>query len=324
MVEHWSLMTKVAEREVVVLAAGGTIAMRADSQSGATPALGAEELASGLSVRARSVRSLPGVQLSLEDALAVVREAAQEAAAGHGVVVTTGTDTLEELAVLADVVCGGTVVFTGAIRPAGTPGEDGPANLLDAVAVARTGPDGTWVVFGGEIHAAREARKVDSVSPRAFGSPRTGPAGFVSEGHVRLDVRPTPDRTPLDVTRLDFRVPIVGTWLGDDGALLRAALDARPDGVVVVALGAGHVPPAVLELVEDAAASVPVVACVRPERGALLRATYGFRGAERDLRAAGVIPAATASPQAARMRLLAALGAGLSGEALVAALADLG
>lgn len=315
-------MKKGADREVVVLAAGGTIAMRADSRSGATPALGAEELASGLSVRARTVRSLPGVQLSLDDALAVVREAAEEAAAGFGVVVTTGTDTLEELAALADVVCGGAVVFTGAIRPAGTPGEDGPANLLDAIAVARSAPDGTWVVFGGEIHAAREARKVDSVSPRAFGSPRTGPAGFVSEGHVRLDVRPTRDRTPLAVDRLDFRVPIVGTWLGDDGSLLRAALDARPDGVVLVALGAGHVPPPVLELVEGA--DVPVLACVRPERGALLHATYGFHGAERDVRAAGVVPAATASPQAARMRLLAALGAGLSGEPLGAALADLG
>jgi L-asparaginase len=315
-------MRQDADRDVVVLAAGGTIAMRADAQSGAAPALDAEDLTSGLAVSARTVRSLPGVHLSLDDALAVVREAAGEADAGRGVVITTGTDTLEELAVLADVACGGTVVLTGAIRPAGTPGEDGPANLLDAVAVARSGPAGTWVVFAGEIHAAREARKVDSVSPRAFGSPRTGPAGFVSEGHVRLDVRPTRDRTPLDVESLDFRVPIVPTWLGDDGSLLRAALGLRPDGLVLVALGAGHVAPAVLDPV--AAAGVPVVAAVRPERGALLRATYGFRGAERDLRAAGVIPAATASPQAARMRLLAALGAGLSGEALAVALADLG
>jgi L-asparaginase len=315
-------MTKGAEREVVVLGAGGTIAMRADSQSGATPALGTEELASGLPVQARTIRSLPGVHLRLGDALAIVHEAAAEAAGGRGVVVTTGTDTLEELAVLSDVVCPGTVVFTGAIRPAGTPGEDGPANLLDAVAVARAAPAGTWVVFAGEIHAAAEARKVDSVSPKAFGSPRTGPAGFVSEGHVRLDVRGTRDRTPLDVTSLDFHVPIVPTWLGDDGALLRATLDLQPDGLVLVALGAGHVAPAVVELVERA--SVPVVAAVRPERGALLRATYGFRGAERDLRGAGVVPAATASPQAARMRLLAALGAGLSGDALRAALADLG
>jgi L-asparaginase len=264
------------------------------------------------------------VHLSLDDALAVAREAATEAARGLGVVVTTGTDTLEELAVLCDVVAGaaGTVVLTGAIRPASAPGADGPANLLDAVAAARALPAGTWVVFGGEIHRAREARKVDSVSPRAFASPRTGPAGSVTEGHVSLDAPPPPDRTPHPpVERLDLVVPIVPTWLGDDGALLRAALGLEPDGLVLVALGAGHVSPAVLALV--AGARVPVAGCVRPERGVLLRATYGFEGAEPDLRAAGVLPAATASPQAARMRLLAALGAGLAGEALREALADL-
>jgi L-asparaginase len=80
------------------------------------------------------------------------------------------------------------------------------------------------------------------------------------------------------------------------------------------------VPPAVLDALPR---DIPVVATVRPQRGALLRETYGFRGAEPDLHAAGIIPAGAASPQAARMRLLAALGAGLEGEGLRAALADL-
>jgi L-asparaginase len=125
------------------------------------------------------------------------------------------------------------------------------------------------------------------------------------------------------VRRLDLRVPVVPTALGDDGALLRAALDLRPDGLVVVALGAGHVPPAVLDGMTAAiAAGVPVVVAVRPERGALLHDTYGFRGAEVDVRATGAIPAGGLSAQAARMRLLAALGAGLSGGDLAAAVTD--
>jgi len=298
---------------VTLISAGGTIAMAADRQSAATPALDAAALAAsaGLEVAAaRSVRNLPGVQLTLDDALAVAREAAAEAAGGNGVVVTTGTDTLEELAVLCDAVNGGggPIVLTGAIRPASAIGADGPANLVDAVAVAGAAPAGTYVVFAGEVHAAREARKTDSTSPRAFSSPRTGPLGHVAEGRLDLHA-PAPRPPALSPQRLDFAVPIVPTWLGDDASLLRAAFGLAPDGVVLVALGAGHVAPAVLGALRDA--PCPVAVTVRPERGELLSATYGFEGAEGDLRATGAIPAATLSPQAARMLLLAALGADL-------------
>ena len=303
MVEHGHAMTEGRQRPVTVLTIGGTIAMQGDS---AVPALDAAALTSGLAVDARSILQLPGAQLTLDHALTVAREATA-AAGGGGVVVTTGTDTLEELAVLTDVVHDGSnpVVFTGAIRPASARGADGPANLADAVAVAARAPGGTFVVFAGEIHAAREARKTDSTSPRAFASPRTGPLGYVAEGRVALSH--VPARPPaLSPASLDFHVPIVTTGLGDDGTALRAAA-AGADGVVLVTLGAGHVSPAVLDAIPRA---VPVVACVRPERGALLHETYGFHGAEGDLRASGVIPAATASPQAARVRLLAALGSG--------------
>jgi len=293
-------MTEDRRRRVTVLAVGGTIAMQGES---AVPALDATALASGLDVDARSIRQLPGPQLSLDDALAVAREAAGEAADGHGVVVTTGTDTLEELAVLTDVLHAGSnpVVFTGAIRPASAAGADGPANLADAVSVAAQAPPGTYVVFAGEVHAACEARKTDSTSPRAFSSPRTGPLGYVAEDRVT----PLAPRRPpsLQPATLDFRVPVVATWLGDDGAFVPRDVD----GLVLVALGGGHVSPAVLDALPR---DVPIALTVRPERGAFLHSTYGFRGAEGDLRAAGVIPAATASPQAARMRLLAALGAG--------------
>ena len=139
--------------------------------------------------------------------------------------------------------------------------------------------------------------------------------GRVAEGRVELRT-PQPRVAPLAPERLDFTVPIVPTWLGDDAALLRAAFALPADGVVLVALGAGHVPPAVLAALR--AAPCPVVATVRPERGELLLATYGFEGAEGDVRASGAIPAARLSPQAARMVLLAALGSGASGDDLAA------
>jgi L-asparaginase len=211
------------------------------------------------------------------------------------------------------------LVVTGAIRPATAPGGDGPANLLDAVTVA--GGDeavggGGLVVFGGEIHAATEVRKTDVTSPRAFASPRTGPVGHVAERRVTLHARPR--RLPaLDPQRLDLSVPIVPSFLGDDGTLLRAATALRPDGIVVVALGGGHLSPAALAALQETRdAGIPCVVTVRPERGVLLHDTYGYPGAEGDVRATGAIPAGELSAPAARIRLLAALGAGLAGERL--------
>jgi L-asparaginase len=98
--------------------------------------------------------------------------------------------------------------------------------------------------------------------------------------------------------------------------LLRAASATAPDGLVLVALGGGHLPPPTLATLRDIGGAFPVVATVRPERGHQLEETYGFEGSERDVLAAGVVSAAALAPPAARMLLLAALGSGLQGEAL--------
>jgi L-asparaginase len=307
-------------RKVSVLAAGGTIAMRGER---AVPALDAEgllaavpELARAPGLTARTVVSLPGAQMTLPDALAVAQAAAAEAHGGRGVVVTHGTDTLEESALLCDLVYDGDapIAFTGAIRPGSRTSADGPGNLLDAVAVAASDAAagmGALVVFGGEVHSARHVRKDDSAGPAAFASPTCGPLGRVVEGRVAVALRPARRRPALDVRRLDLRVPIVATALGDDGSLLAAAAEDGADGIVLVALGGGHVGPAVLEALRFAAARVPVVVALRPSRGAFLASTYGFEGAEDDVRATGAIPAGALSAQAARVQLLACLGAGL-------------
>jgi L-asparaginase len=315
-------------REVTVLAAGGTIAMAGDE--GAVPQLDAAALVAAVpalaavpGLRARTLGSWPGVQVSGANALDIARAAAAEAAAGRGVVVTHGTDTLEETAVLCDLVHGGDapIVVTGAIRPASATGADGPANLLDAVRAAgdaATADLGAIVAFAGELHAAREARKTDSVSPRAFSSPRTGPLGRVAEEHVEVWAAPA-RRPPLPVAHMDARVELVTAGLGSDGALVEAALAAGVDGLVAVLLGAGHAPPAFLAACAAAVEQVPVVACVRPASGRILRETYAFEGSERDVRAAGLILAPALSAAAARITLMACLGAGHSRVAIAAA-----
>ena len=312
---------------VRLLAAGGTIAM--SGAGGAVPVLDAESLAAAVPdvewSAVEQVANKPGPQMTAADALHLARAAAGAAATGDGVVVTHGTDTLEEVAFLCDLIYDGDapIVFTGAIRPASSPGADGPANLAGAAHAASSMPAaglGVLVCFAGELHAARAVRKDDSTSPRAFVSPGGGPIGWIGEHTVRVDARPA-RRPPLAVHTLDARVETAVTALGGDGAAIHALLDAGADGLVAVVLGAGHAPPAFMEALRAAAARVPVVACVRPSRGEILHGTYGFEGSERDLRASGAICAGALSPAAARIKLLACLGAGLDGDALAAAFA---
>lgn len=308
------------DRRVVILAAGGTIAMTGPS---ATPELEAQDLLdsvptlpSQIDIEARSVVNKPSAHLTLADQLEICRQARDIARRGVGVVVTHGTDALEETAMLCDVLhdAEAPIVFTGAIRPASAAGADGPANLVDAVSVAASHNAaglGVLVVFGGEIHHARCTRKTDTTSLVAFSSPQTGPLGRVTEGHPTIWSR-IPRNPPLDPPDLDRRVHVIPTVAGDDGSLARAALGTDPDGLVVGTLGAGHLNVEVLDIYSEAATRIPVVAYCRPERGVILNATYGYAGSERDLRGTDIIPAGFLSPQAARMKLLACLASGLS------------
>ena len=308
-------------RPVTVLVSGGTISMTGDS--GASPELDAEALLSTIpsnvdvaGLKAETLMNVPSAHLTLNDQLEICRRARDAARRGIGVVVTHGTDTLEETAMLCDVLhdAEAPIVFTGAIRPASSPGADGPANLVDAISVAASEAAagvGVQVCFGGEIHHSRGARKTDTTSLVAFSSPQTGPLGRVTEGHPTIWSR-VPRNPSLDPPNLDGRVLVVPTSAGDDGTLARAALATDPDGVVIGTLGAGHVSPPILELWAEAAERIPIVVYSRPERGVILNATYGYRASEADLRETNVIPAGFLSPQAARMKLLACLGSGLN------------
>ncbi|CAA9493295.1 MAG: L-asparaginase [uncultured Solirubrobacteraceae bacterium] len=314
-------------RAVTILSTGGTIAMSGDRM--AVPALDGAALVAAVpalgvvpDLVVRSVCNLPGSHLDTTDALLIARAALEEAARGRGVVVTHGTDTLEETAYLTDVMYGGDcpVVFTGAIRPASAPGADGPANLADAVALAASVAGcggGVLVVFAGRVHAARYVRKMDSTAAEPFGSPHGGAIGVVHEGRVNIGTYPV-RRPPVVPSHLDLRVPIVPTWLGDDGALIRAAVADHAHGLVVSTLGAGHLGRRALAALRDAVATLPVVATTRPERGAILYETYGFEGKEADIRELAVA-AGGLSAQAARMKLLACLGAGLERAAIAEA-----
>jgi L-asparaginase len=297
---------------VTLLATGGTIAMNA---RGPDPALDATALLDGIpglragSVRARTISTLPSAHVSLEEALTTARAAVGAATESDGVVVTHGTDTLEEAAFLTDVMYGGRapIVFTGAIRLATAPGADGPANLHASLSVAAAPAArglGALVCFGGEVHAARWARKIRTTSPLAFASPTVGPLGWIDEGRLTMAVRPL-RHPPLDVKRLDARVPMAIFGIGDRGEWLPEEVD----GLVVAIPGAGHTHPELLERLDALASRIPVVAVSRPETGRILEKTYGYAGSEQDLHRSHLITAGPIGALAARILLLAALGA---------------
>jgi L-asparaginase len=315
-------------RPVVVLGTGGTISMQG---ARAAPRLGAEQLiqsapplAAVPDLRGETFSALPSSHMSPEQALELSRRAATLAGEGNGVVIATGTDTLEEVAVLCALGYGAPpaqapIVITGANRPASAPGADGPANLIDAVAVAgaeRAAGLGVCVCFGGELHAAMQVRKVDSTGPAAFGSPAAGPFGRVVEGRLWLHARPV-DPPKIVPSRLDHSVEIVTAALGMGAAPLQRAA-AEADGVVLVAFGAGHLSAALMQALSEI--EVPVLITNRVERSSMLFDTYGFEGSEGDLRRSGAICVPFLSAVAARIALLCCLGAGLSHAAIADAL----
>ncbi|MGW2690138.1 asparaginase [Streptomyces sp. NPDC001414] len=313
---------RTPKRKVLVLTLGGTIAMtRAASAPGVTPTLTGSDLVgavpglrSAAKVRVEDFRQMPGASLATGDIVDLVERLGRAEREGFdGVVVTQGTDTLEETSYLTDLYYSGAmpVVFTGAMRNAASAGADGPANLLAAVQTAGSADArgaGVLVVLGDEIHAARHVRKLHTTSPGAFGSPNSGPLGHVAEGSARFHRLPKPiGPLPLPAGALP-QVEIVTASLGSSGTLLKG-LESEVSGLVVAAFGVGHVPESWCSRLEALAAAMPVVLASRISAGPVLTSTYGFAGSECDLLARGLIGAGTLDPYKARLLLTALLAA---------------
>ncbi len=308
-----------------ILFTGGTISMQRDAAAGGNvPAHDGEDLVSfapGLDrvapFRIENWARLPACHLG-PDRLWALRERVREVASSgevRGIVITHGTDTMEETAYLLGRTLDPAmpVAITGAMRTSSDVEWDGPRNLIDAATVAASETSaghGVMVVFNGRVLSGTEAVKMQATDVDAFAAPHSRPIGRVGSGQVEYHVPAPPRSPPVIPAGFSARVAQISMVVGDDGALLDLARPAH-DGAVVVAFGSGNIPPgAVPAIGRWLAEGKAVVLASRCPFGEVTPA-YAFEGGGARLVAMGVLPAGPRTPSQARMELAIALSAGV-------------
>lgn len=295
---------------VVVLATGGTISSRRTNGAvtavdDAATVLAGVEVSGDIAVEHYDVLRVGSYRMSFADLRTLAEATARQLDRGDvdGVVITHGTDAMEETAILLDLIHADVkpVVLTGAQRAADIADTDGPHNLRDAITVAADPAargNGAMVVFAGSVYAARGVRKSHTVDLAAFSNP-AGTIGDVEPGSARLQglpARPAPLALP-DARFEAVRVDTVAAYLGGDDLLLRAAVAAGARGIVLAAMGIGNASPGVADAIaEITRAGVVVALSTRVAAGPILP-IYGDGGGA-DLVAAGAVPVALPASQA--------------------------
>ncbi len=278
---------------IVILGTGGTIAgqaARADDAVGyRAGAIGVQALVAavpplaslpGLAIEAEQVAQIDSKDMDAATWQRLAQRAAHHLARAEvqGVVVTHGTDTLEETAWFLHRVLAPAkpLVLTAAMRPASALSADGPQNLLDAVTVAgHAGAAGVLAVLAGRVHAAADLRKRHTTRVDAFAGGEAGPVALMEEGRLRV-LRPWPRGVPLGLDAI-ARDPATWPWVavlanhaGADGREVRALLGAGVRGLVVAGTGNGSLSAPLEAALAEAAAEVPVRRCSRCADGAVI------------------------------------------------------
>jgi L-asparaginase len=226
-----------------------------------------------------------------------------------GIVVTHGTDTMEETAFFLDLTTATDkpVVLVGAMRPATAKGADGPLNLLNAVKIAASPASrgrGVLVALNEEIHSAREVTKTSTTEVQTFRSPNTGPVGVMSAGHLHYYGGPTRQGLHFELgDRADLpRVEIVYSHANMDAGLVNAGAQLGARGVVLAGVGNGNMSQAAISALATLAKQGMVV--VRSSR---VGSGWVSRNIEVDDDALGFVAAQDFNPQKARILLRLAL-----------------
>ena len=326
----------MSKPRIHILALGGTIATRPDASGAMQMGLGADDLVAAVpllgkiaEVHAETVSRVGSHSLSFDQIHALAAKIRSLKA--DGVVVTQGTDTLEETSFLLDLLLDLDipVIVTAAMRNPALTSPDGPGNLLAAVRVAcdpwvRTHARalGVVAVMLDEVYAAADVLKVHPTRLNAFASPQTGPLAALVEDRVVPMSLPVRDAIVAAREKLGKVAgpaqPVALLWMSIDepGRLVEAMLADRDHlgyrGAVLAAMGGGHIPERMTALAGRLAAAMPTIVAPRAGGGPMLRQTYGGPSSEIALRKAGLIWGGRLHPLKARVLLETCLRAGLS------------
>lgn len=308
-------------KKIAVIFNGGTISMKIDERvKAAVPSLTGEEImemVTGIEeyaeIESYSFSSLPSPHMTPELMLKLSQfvENLLEREDIDGVVITHGTDTLEETAYLLDLTLRSEkpVVITGSMRSSSELGYDGPFNLAASICTViceESKRRGVLVCFNSTLHSAKEVTKTNSMALDAFQTPSFGPIGIVDNNKV-IFYRESPKDEHLQISEINCKVALIKCVAGMDSTYIDYIINNTYDGVVIEALGRGNIPPNMVQGVYKCIKSnIPVVLVSRCYEGRVYQ-SYGYEGGGKSLRELGVIFGDNMQGQKARIKLMVAL-----------------
>lgn len=313
-------------KRILVLHTGGTIAMAEDIETGGVstkknnPLLNHSNISNDkIELVVEDFLNVPSPHITPSHMLALKNRIADGLTEGFdGVVITHGTDTLEETAYFLDITIGDKlpIVLTGAMRSSSEIGSDGLYNYLNAIRVAadvESKHKGVLVVMNDEIHTARYVTKTHTTNVATFRTPTFGPVGLVTKQTVTFYQQLINDHT-LAISDVTARIPIVKAYAGMGSEILDILGASQIDGLVIEALGAGNLPPKTISAIESMIAKkIPVILVSRCFNG-IAEGVYSYEGGGIQLAEKGVLFCHGLNSQKARIKLLVALNATLTSE----------
>ena len=313
-------------KKIAIIFNGGTISMKIDEKiKAAVPSLSADEIMSMIpgvedyaEIEAYTFSSMPSPHMTLETMLKLSKFTTElvERDEIDGVVITHGTDTLEETAYLLDltVKTKKPVVVTGAMRSGSELGYDGPFNLATSICTAISDEAvgrGVLVCFNGELNSASEVTKANSMALNAFRTPNFGPIGIVDNDNV-IFYRDANHLEKYDVSEIKKQVALIKCVVDMDSSYIDYLIEKGYGGIVIEALGRGNVPPKMVEGIKKAIElEIPVVVVSRCFEGRVFE-SYGYEGGGKQLKNLGVIFGDTLPGQKARIKLILAINSGMN------------
>ncbi|MBZ2105301.1 asparaginase [Streptococcus mitis] len=312
-------------KKILVLHTGGTISMQADASgavvtSSDNPMNHVSNPLEGIQVHSLDFFNLPSPHIKPKHMLALYQKIKEEAANYDGVVITHGTDTLEETAYFLDTmeVPHMPIVLTGAMRSSNELGSDGVYNYLSALRVAsddKAADKGVLVVMNDEIHAAKYVTKTHTTNVGTFQTPTHGPLGLIMKQEI-LYFKTAEPRVRFDLDHIQGLVPIISAYAGMTDELIDMLDLEQLDGLIIQAFGAGNIPKETAQKLKNLLQKGIPVALVSRCFNGIAEPVYAYQGGGVQLQKSGVFFVKELNAQKARLKLLIALNAGLTGQAL--------